>query len=326
MLCIALRETVASVEGRVRAEIDVVVLVRVQHGFQAALGRAGNGPRRQAVILVGIVRGVHLQHPAEDAAGLIVEAKGNSRIGLQLHARIQAVQVHAGNGGLLRLIVGFPAHDGSQGGDFLGRKALGLGGSHSLRRPPGIALLEQTGEDIFHRSRPKHLVGIRDNAREKQRRIQADGIRTVRKGSHGGRIHHHLGANLAGQHAGRADGTGQGKIDGCLPAQVQHTAHVHAAAGGIYAVVARLEGFHVLEHALQAGGLLHDAALQDGLTYLGNLHPGIHVQLHLPAEVGNFAVVIHPVGDAAAHNYHGHQKARAQTQYDSFRTHGTISV
>ena len=103
-----------SVERRVCAEENVVVAFRVQHSFQAALGRAGDGARGEAVVLVGIVGRVYGEVRLEDAPGLVVKAERYGRIGLQFHAGAKPVKVHAGDGGLLGDVAGFPVYDGSE--------------------------------------------------------------------------------------------------------------------------------------------------------------------------------------------------------------------
>ena len=293
-----------SVKGRIGAEEDVMVRIRMQHGFQASLGRAGNGPGRQAVILIGIVGRVYQQVRLEDAPGLVVEAISDGGIGLEFHARVQAVQVNRSDGGHLGLVAGFAVHDGGQRGGFLGRKSLPAGCFYALLGPPQIAFLYKTVHDVTHRCRPKHLVGVGNDYGEQLLGIYAiagQGITGEDKIGHSSGIGQHLRAYLAGQDARRADGTGKRQVHRGLPAFAEHARHIGTGAGRIDKVVPHLHGGRLFgQHTLEAGGFAHQARSQDAVQHLSGFHPGIDVQVHATMEIGRLAVVPYIIANPAA--------------------------
>ena len=124
MFGIGRRKAVGAVEGRVGAEIQVIVVLGVENGFQAAFRRAGDRARGQAGVLVGIVGRVDFQVTCQDAVQAVAVAVGDGRIGLEEHPDPETVQVYAGNRGLFGPILGLPVHDGGEGGHPHGSKPL----------------------------------------------------------------------------------------------------------------------------------------------------------------------------------------------------------
>ena len=257
MLIVVSCETVTAVKVRTCTEIEIFMILRRKNRIEAGLWRDIDRCRRKTGILICIIWRVHLQMLLEYPVELVIETEGHSRIGLKTHSLAVAVKIYSCNARIFESLEGLAADDGRNHRDLHRRKLLSLGLGKPVLVPECIILLFQTVEDVLHRSRPIHLVGVRQNHRKDILRGEAVfrkellGIESLDNRS---RIRHHLGGYLLGQTLLRADGSGKGHVAGSLPAELEHTAHIYAGERRLDDISSRLHlglKFHFLEAARQ---------------------------------------------------------------------------
>ena len=100
-----------AVEGRAGAEIDVAVLVRVQNSIKTCLWWYVDRRRRQTCILICILRRVYRKVFLKNSVKLVVKTEAHCRVGLELHAFLVAVEVHACDYRILETLEGLTADD-----------------------------------------------------------------------------------------------------------------------------------------------------------------------------------------------------------------------
>ena len=84
-----------------RDEIDVRNVRRIECRDDRWLARRRDRSRRQSLVLVGVVRRIDLEMLVEHARHVVAECVLHRGVGLQLHAGLQAIEVHRGNHGSL---------------------------------------------------------------------------------------------------------------------------------------------------------------------------------------------------------------------------------
>nr|GFD10358.1 hypothetical protein [Tanacetum cinerariifolium] len=150
------------------------------YGIDAADAGQVDGAGRQAGVLVGVVGRVFLQVHVEHALNAkIAVGVDHGGVGLQLHAALEAVEVHGRNAGALvgvLLLLGF--YDASQGAHLNAREAELLAGRVALGRPEFLVLRLHALHEVGGRGIPVELVGVRNKHREHRRGVktQAFGI------------------------------------------------------------------------------------------------------------------------------------------------------
>ena len=238
----------------------------------------------------------------QDAPGLIIEAVGDRRVGLEFHSLLETVDVYAGDLGHLRLIIGLTLDDGGQDGSLFRRQALLLRLGDTVGGPelvPGLLLLVQ---DIFHRGGPVHLVGVGEEQGEDVLRREAVGgeHRLVVQGLDDIRgIDHQLLADLCGEVRFLAEGAGQGEAGRGLPAVVEHAGDIDARVARLDQIAAGLQvlgDLLVLEGTVEAVGALDAGFADQRAVDFADFRVGTDEKDRLFAEVRQ-AVVAQPAPD-----------------------------
>lgn len=111
MFCVTCCETMGTVKCRRCAEIQVIVLVRIQDSLQAGFRWHIDRCWRETFIYIGIIRRVNLQVLFQDAVRLVVMDICNGRVGLEPHSYLVAVQVDARDDRVLLCLECLPADD-----------------------------------------------------------------------------------------------------------------------------------------------------------------------------------------------------------------------
>ena len=108
------------------------------------------------------------------AQGEIAEGELHRGVGLEFHALVQAVEVHAGYHGAFLFVGRFLFHDGSEGIDFVGGKPGCLCLSLALGGPVCVVFLLHAAQEFFGSDVPVHLVRVGDEQARGGRRVHAE--------------------------------------------------------------------------------------------------------------------------------------------------------
>ena len=244
MLLIGAGKVVGAGEVLLGAHIEVVVADGIEHGIDATDGGNLDGAWGQPRVLIGVVGRVRLEQLLPDALqGKLLQGKLDGGVGLQRHVALQAVQVHAGNHGLL-LVVGRLLVDDAGQGTHLHRRQLqrcGLGLAVAL--PEMFVLLHHALHETLDAHVPIDVVRVGYEERGHGTRVVAvapAGLVAVEHGGNGGRVDHQLAAQYAGQPVHGAH-LGNGEVHAGLLAVLQFAEHGDGSFARFNGVAARAD-------------------------------------------------------------------------------------
>ena len=191
----------------------------VQHGIDGGHRRDADRPRRKSAVLVGVVRAVHRKPLLINTVSReILCGELYRRVGLQRHADVQAVDVHACYLRHFSHVVGLFVHDARQRDDLRLRKAGSLCLLFPFKSPELPVLFAHLVEELVGRCVPVEVIGIRDeHCRNRLRResVFPAGFPGGQPGKKLGTAEHHLLTDICGKVVERPHGP-DGYLDGCL--------------------------------------------------------------------------------------------------------------
>ena len=311
MLLISCGEIMRAVELRARAEEEIVLTLRIEHGIHRIPSRSINRSRRKTGIAVGIVRRIYCQMFPVDSVQCVVVAECYGRISLQLHPLVEAVQIHSRNFRIFRNIIGFAPDNGGQDSHLGRSQSLDLGLGLVLLSPESIQGSLVLVQNRLHRVCPIDLIGVRDDEAEHVLRCESVACqqgRILQGGHHVGRVKQHLPADLPGQIPTFANRSGNDKIHRSLPSALQHSRHVSTCIGRGYSIMSRLnpgclgrnrKESLLPERPLQTPRPNDDSAVDKFLNDVEGIHLRIYVYLHPFPEVRELPVHIFPADNEA---------------------------